>query len=104
MVIGLTLLIEMVINLPLRLSLQQESQLMKRNEALERRTGKNDRVYWWKVPMSEFEKVIVLDVSSVDVPSDPEVLNFIHSSYDLKPKGLVMKELKWKYLVRSCSW
>ena len=52
--------------------------------------------------MSEFEKVIVPDVSSVDVPSDhSEVLNFIHSSYDLKPKGLVMKELKWKYLVRS---
>ena len=70
--------------------------------ALERRTGKNDRVYWWKVPMSEFEKVIVPDVSSVDVPSDhAEVLNFIHSSYNLKPKGLVMKELKWKYLVRS---
>ena len=70
--------------------------------ALERRIGKNDRVYWWTVPMSEFEKVIVPDVSSVDVPSDhAEVLNFIHSSYDLKPKGLVMKELKWKYLVRS---
>ena len=70
--------------------------------ALDRRTGKNDRVYWWKVPMSEFEKVIVPEVSSVDVPSDhAEVLNFIHSSYDLKPKGLVMKELKWKYLVRS---
>jgi len=70
--------------------------------ALERRTGKNDRVYWWKVPMSEFEKVIVPEVSSVDVPSDhAEVLNFIHSSYSLKPKGLVMKELKWKYLVRS---
>ena len=70
--------------------------------ALERRTGKNDRVYWWKVPMSQFEQVIVPDVSSVDVPSDhAEVLNFIHSSYDLKPKGLVMKELKWKYLVRS---
>jgi len=70
--------------------------------ALERRIGKNDRVYWWKVPMSQFEQVIVPDVSSVDVPSDhAEVLNFIHSSYDLKPKGLVMKELKWKYLVRS---
>ena len=70
--------------------------------ALEQRVGKNDRKYWWKVPMSEFEKVIVPDVSSVDVPSDhAEVLNFIHTSYDLKPKGLVMKELKWKYLVRS---
>jgi len=41
-------------------------------------------------------------VSSVDVPTDhTEVLNFIHSSYNLKPKGLVMSELKWKYLIRS---
>ena len=40
--------------------------------------------------------------SSVDVPTDhAEVLNFIHSSYSLKPKGLMMTELKWKYLVRS---
>ena len=72
--------------------------------ALERRTGKNGRTYWWKVPMSEFEAVPVpeFDVSSVDVPTDhTEVLNFIHDSYKLKPKGLVMKELKWKYLIRS---
>ena len=72
--------------------------------ALERRIGKNDRVYWWKVPMDNFESlsVPVFDVSSVDVPSDhAEVLNFIHSSYKLKPELLVMKELKWKYLVRS---
>jgi nitric oxide reductase NorQ protein len=41
-------------------------------------------------------------VSSVEVPSDhAEVLNFIHSSYSLKPKGLMMSELKWKYLIRS---
>ena len=40
--------------------------------------------------------------SPVNVPSEhQEVLNFIHSSYNLKPKGLMMKELKWKYLVRS---
>ena len=48
--------------------------------ALERRTGKAGRVYWWKVPMSEFEATTapVIDVSSVDVPSDhAEVLNFI---------------------------
>ena len=72
--------------------------------ALERRTGKNGRTYWWKVSMSEFEAVSVpeFDVSSVDVPTDhTEVLNFIHDSYKLKPKGLVMKELKWKYLIRS---
>jgi len=71
---------------------------------LEKREGKNGREYWWRVPMSEFEKSTapIFDVSSVDVPSDhAEVLNFIHDSYKLKPKGLVMKELKWKYLVRS---
>jgi nitric oxide reductase NorQ protein len=39
---------------------------------------------------------------SVDVPVEhQEVLNFIHSSYNLKPKALMMNELKWKYLVRS---
>ena len=74
------------------------------NMALERRTGKEGRIYWWKVPMEMFESSMapVIDVSSVDVPSEhAEVLNFIHSSYSLKPQGLVMKELKWKYLVRS---
>ena len=72
--------------------------------ALERRTGKGGRTYWWKVDMSEFEATSVpeFDVSSIDVPTDhTEVLNFIHSSYKLKPRGLVMKELKWKYLIRS---
>ena len=40
--------------------------------------------------------------SSVDIPTDhEEVLNFIHSSYSLKPAGLMMSELKWKYLIRS---
>ncbi len=44
----------------------------------------------------------VEEVTSVEVPSDhAEVLNFIHNSYSLKPKGLMMTELKWKYLVRS---
>ena len=72
--------------------------------ALERRFNKSGNQYWWAVPMSEFEKTKapVFDVSSVEVPSDhAEVLNFIHGSYSLKPKGLVMKELKWKYLIRS---
>jgi len=40
--------------------------------------------------------------TSVEVPEEhAEVLNFIHSSYSLKPKGLMMSELKWKYLIRS---
>ena len=72
--------------------------------ALEKRINKSGNPYWWKVPMSEFESSSIpeFDVSSIEIPSDhAEVLNFIHDSYKLKPKGLVMKELKWKYLIRS---
>jgi len=72
--------------------------------ALEQRVNKAGKNYWWAVPMSVFEasSAPVIDVSSVDVPEEHgEMLNFIHSSYKLKPKGLVMKELKWKYLIRS---
>ena len=72
--------------------------------ALEKREGKGGRTYWWKVSMSEFEATAapVIDLSGIDVPEDhAEILNFIHSSYKLKPNGLVMKELKWKYLVRG---
>ena len=40
--------------------------------------------------------------TDVEVPTDhAEVLAFIHNSYSLKPRGLMMNELKWKYLVRS---
>ena len=72
--------------------------------ALEKKVNKNGKDFWSRVPMSVFEDsdAPVFDVSSVEVPTDhAEVLNFIHSSYKLKPVGLVMKELKWKYLVRS---
>ena len=72
--------------------------------ALERRLNKSGNPYWWKVPISVFESVTaeVFDTSTIDVPTDhAEILNFIHGSYGLKPKGLVMRELKWKYLIRS---
>jgi MoxR-like ATPase len=72
--------------------------------ALEQKVNKNGKDFWSRVPMSvlEAESAPVFDVSSVEVPTDhAEVLNFIHSSYHLKPQGLVMKELKWKYLIRS---
>ena len=42
------------------------------------------------------------NTSPIEVPTDhAEVMAFIHGSYDLKPRGLMMNELKWKYLVRS---
>ena len=72
--------------------------------ALEQKVNKNGKDFWSRVPMSVFEAsdAPVFDVSSVEVPTDhAEILNFIHSSYHLKPQGLVMKELKWKYLIRS---
>jgi MoxR-like ATPase len=72
--------------------------------ALERREGKGGRIYWWKVPMEQFNStstVLTAD-SNVEVPEGhDDVVDFIHSSYSLKPKGLVMSELKWKYLIRS---
>ena len=72
--------------------------------ALEQKVNKNGKDFWSRVPMSVFEATSapVIDTSGIDIPTDhAEVMNFIHSSYDLKPKGLVMKELKWKYLIRS---
>ncbi len=57
---------------------------------------------YWKKWEGETMAVPSSHNSSVDVPTDhTEVLNFIHSSYSLKPAGLMMTELKWKYLIRS---
>jgi len=58
--------------------------------------------YYWKRWDGEVVDNTPPAVSSVEVPNQhAEVLNFIHSSYTLKPKSLVMSELKWKYLIRS---
>ena len=60
--------------------------------------------YRWKVISADMINTTdtTTETASVDIPSEhAEVLNFIHSSYDLKPAGLVMSELKWKYLIRS---
>ena len=72
-------------------------------ECRERKDG-SGRVYWWKVPMENFGAVshVPSAPSEVEVPDGHEdIVNFINTSYSLKPKGLVMKELKWKYLIRS---
>ena len=76
------------------------------NKALECRERKDGsgRVYWWKVPMEKFGTVshVPEAPSEVEIPDGHEaIVNFINESYSLKPKGLVMKELKWKYLIRS---
>ena len=72
--------------------------------ALECREGKTGKVYWWQVSMDKFDATSNIPVadSNVEVPEGhEEVVDFINNSYSLKPTGLVMKELKWKYLIRS---
>ena len=72
--------------------------------ALECREGKGGRVYWWKVPMEKFSVTsnVLTPESNVEIPEGhDDIVNFIMNSYGLKPKGLVMNELKWKYLIRS---
>ena len=72
--------------------------------ALECREGKTGKVYWWQVSMDKFDATSNIPVadSNIEVPEGHEdVVNFINNSYSLKPVGLIMSELKWKYLVRS---
>ena len=68
---------------------------------LGRFTGRTGKTFWRKVDNVDVTPTTD-NMSSVEVPSDhEEVLNFIHNSYSLKPRGLMMNELKWKYLIRS---
>tara|TARA_R110002020_G_scaffold92820_3_gene224300 strand:- start:96 stop:1292 length:1197 start_codon:yes stop_codon:yes gene_type:complete len=70
------------------------------NYLLGRFINKAGKTYWkrWDGEIAS----PVNNTSSVEVPeAHEEILNFIHSSYSLKPKGLMMTELKWKYLIRS---
>ena len=78
------------------------------NMALEQRVNKAGKTYWWAVPMSMYEATEsnAMDTpqnnGEVEIPSGhQEVVDFIQQSYGLKPKGLVMNSLKWKYLIRS---
>ena len=77
----------------------------KAGMALERRTGKTGKTYWWKVSKDHFKStpnLPTVNTSEVEVPEGhEEVVDFIMNSYGLKPVGLFMNELKWKYLIRS---
>ena len=78
--------------------------------ALEQRVNRSGKTYWWQVPMAVFESTLNAtnvpmnqpSASEVEVPTGhEEMVNFISNSYSLKPKGLIMNPLKWKYLIRS---
>ncbi len=71
------------------------------NYLLGKFTNKSGKTYWKRWD-GEVTTNNTDSVSDVEIPTDhAEVLNFIHSSYSLKPKGLMMTELKLKYLIRS---
>jgi len=60
---------------------------------------------WKSVDMGVYRNA-VKEVSAPAVPDEvpteqKELMNMIHTSYDLKPKSLMLSELKWKYLIRS---
>ena len=60
---------------------------------------------WKSVGMGDYVtavKEVTAPVVPDEVPTEQkELMNMIHSSYDLKPKSLMLSELKWKYLIRS---
>ena len=62
---------------------------------------KNGKFQWRRYD-GEVSAPNTQDSSTVEVPQEhEEILQFIHNSYGLKPRNLMMSELKWKYLVRS---
>ena len=76
--------------------------------AIERRINKSGNVYWRQVPMSVFEATQNVmsaptpSANEVEVPAGhEEMIDFFKNSYGLKPRGLIMNPLKWKYLIRS---
>lgn len=62
-------------------------------------TGRVKRVSMAEAGFDGYVEEVKPEATKVDM-SDP-VLAFINKSVDLKPKTLVMSDLKWKYLVRS---
>ena len=94
-------------------------QAYRNDMALQRFVNKNGDYQWRRVPLDMFENGESVSKNKtntsnnntddaynpdmiVEVPTEHEgVMSFIHNSYNLKPRGLMMKELKWKYLIRS---
>ena len=90
-----------VSSLPGKLYSQMKSKVADNGNAIEF-TGTT----WKQVPMSDYNKAVKAynreQSKTESVPQEQlEVMNFINTSYDLKPVGLKMPELKWKYLIRS---
>jgi ATP-dependent Lon protease len=78
------------------------------NKAIQGYVGKSGKLTYKLVDMEAFKKMThsteEIKAESVNelFETHEALKSFIHSAgYELKPKGLFMDELKWKYLLRS---
>ena len=76
-------------------------------KALRSVVGKGGKISYRLTEMSEFENLVAPLKSNAEVnveklDNHKEITEFIHNeSVKLKPEGLVISDLKWKYLIRS---
>lgn len=76
-------------------------------KALKEIKTKSGSLMYRMVDMDEYTKLVSplkqnAEVNSESPKSHTEITDFIHStSLELKPQGLVISDLKWKYLIRS---
>jgi len=89
-------------------SKQKMKQAMDEGKAIQGYVGKTGKLSYKMVEMDEFKKVAnVIEDTACDSVSEAfethdALKEFIHTKgKDLKPNGLFIEELKWKYLLRS---
>ena len=88
------------------ISYQQRRNALRAGKALQLMLTPSGNLKWSTVPMTEFiaQEYHDQDLAQTtqSLPTEQvEAMQYIHDSYKLKPKSLIMKELKWKYLIRS---
>ena len=78
---------------------------LKKSAMAEGKALHYDDTGWSKVDMTHYLQAQMekhIPETAPEVPKEhAELMHLIHTSYDLKPKGLKMNELKWKFLMRS---
>ena len=89
-------------------SKQTMKKALDENKAIQAYVGKTGKLTYKMVEMDEFKKVAnVIEDTACDSVSEAfethdALKEFIHTKgKDLKPNGLFIEELKWKYLLRS---
>ena len=69
-----------------------------------KKEGSTGRTFWRSASKADWDATAPVVTTTDDISDDHKaVLDFIHTSYKLKPKGLIMNEIKWKYLIRSAA-